>query len=79
MAELKLDPARVESLPEVLAFVDGLLETLDCSPSTQMQIDVAVEETYVNIASYAYAPGGGPVTVLADVRVFMKRLKSLPW
>ena len=30
---------------------------------TQMQIDVAVEEVFVNIASYAYTPGIGSATV----------------
>ena len=29
----------------------------------QMQIDVAVEELFVNIASYAYQPGVGSATV----------------
>jgi len=29
----------------------------------QMQIDLAVEEIFVNIASYAYAPGTGPATI----------------
>ena len=32
---------------------------------TQMQIDVAVEEVYVNIVHYAYAPGTGS----AEIRV----------
>ncbi len=48
--------AETDRLPDVLAFVDSKLETMDCPPKTQMQIDVAVEELFVNIAQYAYAP-----------------------
>ena len=58
MAELTVD-ALVSNLAQVLAFVDGQLETMDCSMKAQMQIDVAVEEIYVNIANYAYAPETG--------------------
>lgn len=64
MFELKIDEARVEDLDRVLAFVDERLEAMDCPLRAQMQIDVAVEELYVNIAHYAYAPGVGP----ADIR-----------
>jgi len=58
MAELKIK-AKVENLNAVLAFVDGELEKLACPMRAQMQIDVAVEELFVNIAHYAYAPGEG--------------------
>ncbi len=58
MAELTVD-ALVSNLDQVLAFVDGQLETMDCSMKAQMQRDVAVEEIYVNIANYAYAPETG--------------------
>ena len=63
MYEMTLEEARVERLSEVTAFVDGALEEAGCSVRAQMQIDVAVEEIYVNIASYAYAPGFGPATI----------------
>ncbi len=58
--------ARDENLAEVLAFVDGQLAALDCPPKTQLQIDVAVEELFVNIAHYAYAPDIGPATVRVE-------------
>ena len=32
-----------------------------------MQIDIAVEELYVNIASYAYAPATGPATLQVEL------------
>lgn len=67
MAELTVK-AQVENLNAVLAFVDAELEKLDCPMRAQMQIDVAVEELFVNIAHYAYAPGEGDarIAVTAD-------------
>ena len=62
MKELTLE-ARIQNLQQVLDFVDDFLLTLNCPMKLQMQIDVAVEEIFVNIASYAYDPGTGPVTV----------------
>ncbi|MBO5551128.1 MAG: ATP-binding protein [Lachnospiraceae bacterium] len=59
--------AKVENLNEVLAFVDEKLEENDCPMKVQMQIDVAVEEIFVNIASYAYNPTTGPATISAVV------------
>ena len=46
--------ADTEKLGAVLIFVDELLESVDCPIKTQMQIDVAIEELFVNIARYAY-------------------------
>ena len=55
--------ARVENLNDVLAFVDERLEKLDCPVKIQTQIDVAVEELFVNIAHYAYEPEEGDATI----------------
>ena len=66
MKDLTIE-AKVENLNEVLAFVDGQLEEIDCSMKAQMQIDVAVEEIFVNIASYAYTPGVGSATVIFEL------------
>ena len=46
--------AAVEELDSVLAVVDEMLEEADCLPKTQIQLDIAVEEIFVNIAHYAY-------------------------
>ena len=66
MKELELE-AKVENLSEVLAFVDEQLEAADCPMKIQMQIDIAVEEIFVNIANYAYAPEIGTATVRVEV------------
>ena len=60
-------PAEVEKLNDVLAFVDTLLEENDCSMKAQMQIDVALEELFVNIAHYAYPDGPGEAEIRAGV------------
>ena len=62
MAELTL-AATLENLETVIAFVDGELEKANCPIKTQMQIDVAVEELFVNIASYAYPSGEGSALI----------------
>ena len=67
MKELDIQ-ALVENLPEVAAFVDAELEMAGCVPRIQMQIDLAVEEIFVNIANYAYQPGKGPATVRVEVK-----------
>ncbi len=56
-------PAEVENLPELTAFLEQPLEEAGCSMKTQMQISMAAEEIFVNIANYAYAPGKGIATV----------------
>ena len=56
-------PAEVERLPEVLSFIEEQLEQLLCPLKAQMEISVAAEEIYVNIASYAYAPDTGTATI----------------
>ncbi len=66
MKELTLEAA-VENLDKVLAFVNAELERADCAAKTQMQLELAVEEIFVNIASYAYAPGTGTATVRVEV------------
>ena len=59
-------PARVENLEEFQAFVADRIGE-DCSIKTQMQIDLAVEEIFVNIASYAYAPDEGEAALRVEV------------
>ena len=60
--------ASVENLPKVMEFVDSRLEACGCSIKAQMQIDVAVEEIFINIAKYAYHPDNkGRATVRVEV------------
>ena len=56
-------PALPEKLDEVTAFIDGVLEENGCPMKMQMQIDLAVEEIFVNIASYAYGGANGDAEI----------------
>ena len=51
--ELTLD-AKIENLNQVLAFLDRRLDELECSMKAKMQIELALEEIFVNVSSYAY-------------------------
>ena len=58
--------AVAENIPQLTELIDGQLEALDCSMKAQMQIDVAVDEIFGNIARYAYGEGRGDATVRFD-------------
>ena len=62
-------PARLESISTLTAAIDELLEQLDCPLRQQMQIDVAADEVFCNIASYAYPDSEGQ----AEVRIELLR------
>ena len=64
MKELAIE-AKKENLTEVLGFVDGVMEEEGCPLKVQMKVDVAVEEIYINIASYAYGDGTGKALIRA--------------
>ena len=66
MQELKL-AATVENIETVTDFVNERLEALDCPMKAQMQIDIAIDELFGNIAYYAYNPDVGEATVRVEV------------
>jgi sigma-B regulation protein RsbU (phosphoserine phosphatase) len=59
----KTFPARVDALPEVLGFVEEILESHECSMKNQTAICVAIEEVFVNVANYAYGEESGDATL----------------
>lgn len=67
MSELNVE-AKTENLDQVLAFVDSHLEEKGCAMKVQMQLDVAVEELFVNIAQYAYHPDIGKAIIRVEVQ-----------
>lgn len=66
MKEFKTE-AITENLHSVLEFIDGQLELIGCPTKPQMQIDISVEEIFVNIARYAYTPGTGKATIRVEL------------
>ena len=53
--------AKTEALPDVLGFVDRMLEQYECPMKLQTAMCVAIEEVFVNVARYAYKDGEGDV------------------
>ena len=64
----KVFPAKVSALWDVQDFVGALLDPYDCPMDVRMQIDVAVEEMFVNVAQYAYPRGSGTASVTLGFR-----------
>ncbi len=65
MKQLEI-PATLENLEEVMSFIDAAMEEVSFPMKTALQIDVAVEEIFVNIASYAYVPDVGKADITID-------------
>ena len=65
MAELvvKSDDKYLDS---VLDFIHSQIENSNADTKLLMQIDLAVEEIFVNIAHYAYQPGSGDIKVICQ-------------
>lgn len=59
-------PALKEQLPLVTQFIEEELEKLDCPARETMQISIAVEEIFINIASYAFPNLDGSARITFD-------------
>lgn len=66
MKELTIE-ASVDNIEAVTDFVNEQLEALDCPMKAQIQIDIAIDELFSNIAYYAYNPDVGNATVRVEV------------
>ena len=60
-------PARVEALDQVCDFICEPLEARGCPMKLLLRLRLAIEEAFVNIASYAYAPGEGEAEIQCEV------------
>ena len=60
-------PAKEEHLDEINVFVGQELEAYDCPMNVQLQIELAIEEIFINIASYAYHPVEGEAEIRCEV------------
>ena len=67
MKELTI-AATTENIGVVTDFVNEQLESFDCPIKAQMQIDIAIDELFGNIAHYAYNPEVGDATVRVEVK-----------
>lgn len=62
----RIFPADEKALSEVIAFTEAELEKAECPMKAVMQITVAIEEVFVNVARYAYPKGGGEARFSID-------------
>lgn len=58
--------ADIHNLPELLSFIGRYVQNMEYNHEKKKQLDISVEEIFVNIASYAYPSGSGKVTVSAE-------------
>ena len=65
MKEIRL-PARVENIDMVTDFVNEQLDELGCPVKAQIQIAVAIDEIFGNIARYAYGDEEGEAVVRVE-------------
>lgn len=66
MKELTIE-AVLENVDTVIDFIDEQLVEYGCGMKDKMAIDVAADELFTNIASYAYNPEKGNATVRVEV------------
>ena len=63
--ELTLE-ATIANIEVVTDFINEKLDEMDCPMKAQLQIDVAIDELFGNIAHYAYEPEIGMATVCIE-------------
>lgn len=65
MKEITLQ-ATIENISKVTDFVDAFLDEYQCPFKSKMQIDIAIDELFGNIAHYAYGNQIGEATVCVE-------------
>ena len=65
MEKLTID-AKIENLPAVTEFITQALEEKNCPMKIVMQMELVIEEIFVNIANYAYSSQEGTAVICRD-------------
>ena len=60
-------PAKADKLQEVLDFVSDVLDSKAVDMGLTTKIQIAVEEIFINISSYAYGDSAGEAIINIDV------------
>lgn len=58
--------ATIENLGKIQMFIEKVLEEEICDTKKMLQLQMAVEEIYVNISNYAYESNTGLVSVMCE-------------
>lgn len=64
--------AEIEKLDKVLDFISNQLKTYNFSKKFEIQLELATEEIFVNIANYAYKKKTLKIMKLLYIRFLMK-------
>lgn len=67
--------AEEDNLYPLLSMIGRMLTEAGCEGKAKNQIEMAVEEIFVNIAGYAYPEGGGDADILAEIRAETKTVE----
>lgn len=59
--------ATLENIAVVTDYVNAELDRINCPEDKRVQIDIAIDELFGNIANYAYKPDEGPATVRIEI------------
>ena len=68
MRELRVD-ASLENVEKVQKFIQDELMDYELSLKTENEINIAIEEIFVNIAHYAYSPEHGEAIIGCDIEL----------
>lgn len=60
-------PAKIENLQKVLNFVIEQLDSVKYNIKARLQLELSIEEVYVNIANYAYESEDGEVVICCNI------------
>jgi len=59
--------AKIENVTVVTEFVEEILDSIDCPMKAKVQLDVAIDEIFSNIAYYAYGEDGGNAIISVSI------------
>ena len=60
-------PAKIENLQKVMDFLGDQLDSVDYVMKARLQLELSIEEAYVNIINYAYESEEGEVIICCNV------------
>ena len=60
-------PARIENLQKVMDFLGDQLDSVDYVMKARLQLELSIEEAYVNIVNYAYGSEEGEVVICCNI------------
>lgn len=72
--QLKIE-AQIENWDQVRTFIENMMEEHSATVQDIFQMDIAVEELFVNVANYAYAPEHGMVEIEVSISENPKKMQ----